>query len=121
MSAVQIDLEYKSDRKCVMRLVALVDRDGRLQADELYGYSKERSDLSETLTLYPLLLTDVTKECRRYQAEWGFSDSTETVIDFLDRPLAELQEIERVDTSEGVPEHSIYIITSIVPWLGSEE
>jgi hypothetical protein len=113
---VRIDLEYKADRKCVMRFVVLVNRDGRLQTGEIYGYAKERSSPSESLTLYPLLLTDVTEECRHYQAEWGYGDSTETTIDFLDRPLAEGQEIERVDTSEGVPERSVYTITSIVPW-----
>ncbi|MEL7968203.1 hypothetical protein AAG587_17705 [Vreelandella neptunia] len=116
--AIQIDLEYTADRKCVMRLVAVVNQDGRLQAEEIYGYSKERSDLNELLTLYPLLLTDVNKGCRCYQAEWGDGEPTETFIDFLDRPLAEGQEIERVDTSEGVSERSVYAITSITPWLG---
>lgn len=117
--AIQIDLEYTADRKCVMRLVAVVKQDGRLQAEEIYGYSKERSDPGELLTLYPLLLTDVNKGCRCYQAEWSHGDSTETFIDFLDRPLAVGQEIERIDTSEGVPERSVYAITSITPWLGS--
>lgn len=118
-TAVQIDLEYKSDRQCVMRLVAVVDRDGRLQAKEVYGYSKERSNLSAPLTLYPFLLTDVTEGCRCYQAVWGHGDSTETLIDFLDRPLAKGRENERVDTCEGLPEHSVYIITSIAPWPGA--
>lgn len=117
---VRIDLEYKADRKCVMRLVAVVNGQGRLQTDEIYGYAKERCYPSESLTLYPLLLTNAADGYRQYQAEWGNGESTETIIDFLDRPLAEGQEIERVDTSEGVPERSVYTITSIVPWQGSE-
>tara|TARA_R110002012_G_scaffold105312_2_gene246208 strand:+ start:1290 stop:1511 length:222 start_codon:yes stop_codon:yes gene_type:complete len=50
--SIQVDLEYTADRKSVMRLVAIVNQNGRLQADELYGYAKERSDLNELLTLY---------------------------------------------------------------------
>ncbi|SFI24657.1 hypothetical protein [Modicisalibacter xianhensis] len=116
---VRIDLKYKADPKCVMRFVAVLNQDGRLQTDEMYGYANERSDPNEPLTLYPLILKDVSEEYRQYQAEWGYGDSTETVIDFLDRPLAEGQEVERVDLSEGIEERSVYIITSIAPWSGA--
>lgn len=120
--ACLINLAYKPDEKCVMRMAAVMDDSGRIQPEEIYGYAKERSDPSEALTLYPFLLTesDETDSGVSYQAEWGNGDMTHTVINGLGRPLQVGQEVERLDTLQGESDRAIYTITSITPWKGIE-
>lgn len=114
-TAVQVELVYIENEKETLRFHAVL-QDGKLSSPEMYFHLYELNN-QNNYEVQPGILHDEDGNCRRYQGEWGYDDTTDMTIEFLDRPLHVGQEITRTDKSDGLKYTSIYRITAITDLL----
>ncbi|EMG2118073.1 hypothetical protein ACV344_29690 [Pseudomonas aeruginosa] len=114
-TAVQVELVYIENEKETLRFHAVL-QDGKLASPEMYCHLYELN-AKNSYEVQPGILHAEDGNFRRYQGEWGYDDTSDVTIEFLDRPLEVGQEITRTDKSDGLKYTSIYRITGITDLL----
>lgn len=110
---VRIYMTYREDEKDTFQIMAPIDQDGRICADEFYGHFMDEGEM------YPVLIAEDSESdtVLRYVVNWGWDEETLTQIELLARPLAVNQEVWREDVSSNGKVRYCYKIRSITPLL----
>lgn len=115
-TAVQVDLICLDDPVETMRFHGVLS-EGKLASPEMYCHLYEWYEEEKDYVVQPGILNDDDGNCRKYVGEWGYGDKSSVVFDFLDRPLAEGQEVIRTDKVAGATNVYTYRITAITDLL----
>ncbi|HBP6526419.1 TPA: hypothetical protein L6A81_12330 [Pseudomonas aeruginosa] len=115
-TAVQVDLVCLDDPIETMRFHGVLS-EGKLVLPEMYCHLYEWYEKENDYVVQPGILNDEDGNCRYYVGEWGYGDKSSVVFDFLDRPLAEGQEVIRTDKVAGETSVYTYRITAITDLL----